>query len=603
MTTKSFFETHEKAKFYWQEGCRIAKEEKDYDTAIELIHKALSIVKKSRAFDADYKYSKKYQFYRQLTLLALKAEIPKDALKYAKLCNRPDFIADAYFENEHFEECLTYYMALTKPYTIYPGWTWKPSDKLSRVRIPKIAKAFYHLNEKYPKKYSFDNIRKDFRWLYDQVISNFGSLEDAFSYYKLYEKTSATQTRGSSLKKIIAKDRIGEAHEVLKLHRRFKERYYDKIKFIGGLLNQRAFNSAKTELINLFESYKAIEKDTGSKIIGNIINVADADLIIDIAEIYLFNNEFDEALSWMLKHLNKHWRYIDYYINMKFLLNQDITGMDIIQIGFSSQFSNNVGSVVLDRFYKPSMFSKRNIEEIVNRCEQHLSEYKSRIDKEYLCYLNDKYVNKEIPLGRYGPDGELYRYTRTFFGGGYGKYGLEQEISTQPLMQKTSINPEALHGSEQKWIHISFAHCPEMVKLISDFCTDCENELRRERGLPNIGEQWKSETEIYAFLKEILADYDVSRHSSPEWLSPMHLDVFVSELNFALEYQGCQHYEPVDIFGGQEGFEKTKVRDSIKRKLCKQNNVKLLYIRFDDEDPEKTIVDYLEKKLNVRVSV
>ena len=58
--TESFFETHEKTKFYWQEGCRIAKEEKDYDTAIELIHKALSIVKKSRAFDADYKYSKSY---------------------------------------------------------------------------------------------------------------------------------------------------------------------------------------------------------------------------------------------------------------------------------------------------------------------------------------------------------------------------------------------------------------------------------------------------------------------------------------------------------------------------------------------------------------
>lgn len=190
---ESFFETHEKAKFYWQEGCRIAKEEKDYDTAIELIHKALSIVEKSRAFDADYKYSRKYQFYRQLTILALKAEIPKDALKYAKLCNRPDFIADAYFENGYFEECLTYYMALTKPYTIYPGWIWEPSDNLSRNRLPKVAKAFYYLNEKNPNKYSFDNIREKFEWLYDQVIKRFGSLEDAFSYCKLYAKPSANE--------------------------------------------------------------------------------------------------------------------------------------------------------------------------------------------------------------------------------------------------------------------------------------------------------------------------------------------------------------------------------------------------------------------------
>ena len=44
-------------------------------------------------------------------------------------------------------------------------------------------------------------------------------------------------------------------------------------------------------------------------------------------------------------------------------------------------------------------------------------------------------------------------------------------------------------------------------------------------GVPEIGEQWKSETEIYAFIKEIFANYEVSRHYSPTWLSPMHLDV------------------------------------------------------------------------------
>jgi len=172
---ESFSTTHEKVQFFWQEGCRIAKEQKDYIVAIELITKSLSIVKKSKVFDLNYKYSRNYQFYRQLTILALKAEIPADALKYAKLCNRPDFIADAYFENNQFEKCLSYYMALTQPYTIYPGWTWSPSDTLSRNRLPKVAKSFYYLINKYPEKYNFENIQEDYGWLYNQVILRFGS--------------------------------------------------------------------------------------------------------------------------------------------------------------------------------------------------------------------------------------------------------------------------------------------------------------------------------------------------------------------------------------------------------------------------------------------
>lgn len=435
------------------------------------------------------------------------------------------------------------------------------------------------------------------------MIKRFGSLEDAFSYYKLYVRPSAVETRGirGSQK---TKSKLGkkQAGEILEIHQSFKKEYLNKIEYIGHLLNKGAFKSAKTELTNLFKSYKEVEANTGGKIIGNIINVVDADLITDIAEIYLLNHEFDEALSWMSQHINDHWRYVDYYVNLKFLLNHDITGEDIVQIGFSSQFYNNVGSIALEKFYRPSMFAERNIKEIKNRCGERLTGYKKDIGENYLSYLGKKYVNKDFSLGEYGSGSELYRYMYMILGGTYGKYGLDQKISIQQLIQKTSINPEALYGSEQNWLHISFSHCPEMVQLISDLCTNCENELRRERGIPDIGEQWKSETEIYAFVKEILADYDVFRHSSPEWLSPMHLDVYVPELSFAFEYQGQQHYKPVDIFGGQEGFEKIKVRDSIKQKLCLQNKVKLLYVRYDDDSSEKTIVDFIEKKLKIQIA-
>lgn len=475
-----------------------------------------------------------------------------------------------------------------------------PSDNLSRNRLPKVAKSFFHLIGKYPEKYNFDNIQKNYGWLYNQLILRFGSLEDAFSYYKLYSKSSATKDkRGQALNR--SKKMSDKFHDVLKIHQAFKKVYFEKIDILRELLNQGEFETAKYELINLYEKYKCLEAETESKIICNIINVADADLITDISEIYLINGKVDEALSWIFNLVDEHWRYVDYYINLKFLLNRDLEGEDFIRIGFSKNFCNNVGTIISKNFYKPSMFAKRNIEDMINLCKVDIPKRKKDLGNSYLGYLSGKYVNIKLPLGRYGSDESLYRHVHTLFGGKYGKYSLDHDITFQSIDDKVGINPEALYGSEKNWVHFAFSGCHELVQLISDLCTNCENELRREKGIPEIGCQWKSETEIYAFIKELLANYEVTRHYSPLWLVPMHLDVYVPELSWAIEYQGQQHYMPVDIFGGEEGFEKTKVRDTIKKKLCQQNKVYLLYIRYDDEGPEKTIGDFIKKKLKLTI--
>ena len=55
------------------------------------------------------------------------------------------------------------------------------------------------------------------------------------------------------------------------------------------------------------------------------------------------------------------------------------------------------------------------------------------------------------------------------------------------------------------------------------------------------------------------------------------MDFFLSELDIAIECQGCQHFESYDFFGGEEGFETNLRRDSIKRKLCHAHGIEILY--------------------------
>ena len=71
----------------------------------------------------------------------------------------------------------------------------------------------------------------------------------------------------------------------------------------------------------------------------------------------------------------------------------------------------------------------------------------------------------------------------------------------------------------------------------------------------------------------------------------MSYDVFISEVNVAIEYQGQQHFEPVDFFGGQDAFEDVKKRDAEKAKLSISNGVRLVYVNYWEEISPKLIID------------
>lgn len=51
-------------------------------------------------------------------------------------------------------------------------------------------------------------------------------------------------------------------------------------------------------------------------------------------------------------------------------------------------------------------------------------------------------------------------------------------------------------------------------------------------------------------------------------------------LKILIECDGIQHFQPVDFFGGEESFKKSKLRDLIKDEYCKEHGIKLLRIPY-----------------------
>ena len=106
---------------------------------------------------------------------------------------------------------------------------------------------------------------------------------------------------------------------------------------------------------------------------------------------------------------------------------------------------------------------------------------------------------------------------------------------------------------------------------------DAENQIRDLKGVARIGERWINETLLFNYINMIFSQFTVQREASPSWLNRQRFDIYIPEINLAIEYQGKQHYVAVDLFGGEAGLEKTKQRDKEKLHLSKINGVDIVY--------------------------
>ena len=71
----------------------------------------------------------------------------------------------------------------------------------------------------------------------------------------------------------------------------------------------------------------------------------------------------------------------------------------------------------------------------------------------------------------------------------------------------------------------------------------------------------------------------------------LKFDFYVPKINLAIEYDGEQHFKPVEQFGGEDAFVLLKENDRIKNRFCKENNINLLRISYKDIKKISEIID------------
>lgn len=88
-------------------------------------------------------------------------------------------------------------------------------------------------------------------------------------------------------------------------------------------------------------------------------------------------------------------------------------------------------------------------------------------------------------------------------------------------------------------------------------------------------------------IKNILTQnkivFQTQYHFRGTKISRLSFDFFIPSRDILIEYNGAQHYKPIEKWGGEKRFEKQKFNDKRKEEFCKQHNLKLLIISYKDD--------------------
>lgn len=148
------------------------------------------------------------------------------------------------------------------------------------------------------------------------------------------------------------------------------------------------------------------------------------------------------------------------------------------------------------------------------------------------------------------------------------------------------------HGDKYDYSLIDYVDAHTKIKIICEKhgeWTQTPNNHKNGNGCPVCLES-KGERGIRVFLKKNKINF-VSQYKFKNCknLLPLPFDFYLPDYNVCIEYNGMQHYKPIEYFGGESGFKKRVVNDKIKKEYCHDNNILLITIKYNEK---------IEKKLN-----
>lgn len=98
----------------------------------------------------------------------------------------------------------------------------------------------------------------------------------------------------------------------------------------------------------------------------------------------------------------------------------------------------------------------------------------------------------------------------------------------------------------------------------------------------------KNELFIENYLIQNNINFDIQKSFSDlKYKGKLFFDFYIPDKQLCIEFDGEQHFKSVKFFGGDIEFKNIQIRDKIKNKYCKENDINLYRISYKDNILEK----------------
>jgi len=265
-------------------------------------------------------------------------------------------------------------------------------------------------------------------------------------------------------------------------------------------------------------------------------------------DLFLLKSDYIHALSFIASKKEMVKRRINGTLSLKTEIGVPISGFELLTL------SNRTSKIV-----------KENVEAISELLEEKVRTLEEEYEIDLLTHISEKYALKN--------PNPYYLFA------GFPSKGMP------PHLEIDTYN---------------YSNLGEFSIVITEWSKEAENSIRELLGLPRIGNGWLNETILYNIIKKNYEKfgYEVIHHAYPPFLGRQELDIFIPALRIGVEYQGIQHYMPIDFFGGIASFRKRVRLDQRKKKLCQEHGVILVEFKYDEPLEDNLVI----KKISAALS-
>jgi very-short-patch-repair endonuclease len=223
------------------------------------------------------------------------------------------------------------------------------------------------------------------------------------------------------------------------------------------------------------------------------------------------------------------------------------------------------------------------------------TEFLKRIDKihgDKLIYKNIVYKGHEIPLEIICPKHGVFEKTPKDLlikKAGCPKCGYEKSTDKRRRSIDDFVKiSNKIHNNAYDYSMVDYKRATDKVKIIcvyhGIFEQTPKDHTNQKQGCPKC-QISKGEKIIKSFLLEHNISF-IEQKRFKDCINPstnriLPFDFFIPSLNLCIEFDGEQHFSPIERFGGLNKFKDIIHRDEIKNEYCKINNIILLRIKYN----------------------